>query len=64
MLLYDSKFTEFPGIFLMHWLGPYIVKEIMDGGVVYLMKMKGEIFLGRTNGSRLNFYMGNPTPMQ
>lgn len=27
VMLYDSKFTKFPGKFLMHSLGPYVVKE-------------------------------------
>eukprot|EP00253_Pinus_taeda_P030957 PITA_30957 len=34
VLLYDSKFDKFPGKFRMHWLGPYVIKEIIDGGVV------------------------------
>lgn len=46
MLMYDSMFIKFLGKFQMHWLGPYIIKEIMDGGVVQLVKMNGEIFLG------------------
>jgi len=34
VLLYDSKFDKFTGKFRMHWLGPYIVKEVTDGGAV------------------------------
>lgn len=34
VLLYDRKLTKFPGKFQMHWLGPYVVKEIIDGGAV------------------------------
>jgi len=34
VLLYDSKLTKFLGKFHMNWLGPYIVKEITDGGAV------------------------------
>eukprot|EP00253_Pinus_taeda_P016564 PITA_16564 len=34
VLLYDSKFQNFLGKFKMHWLGPYVVKEVTDGGVV------------------------------
>jgi len=44
VLLYDNKFTNFLGKFQMHWLGPYVVKEIMDGGTVQLMKLNGEVF--------------------
>jgi len=50
-LLYDSKFDKFPGKFQMHWLGPYVIKEIIDGGVVQLMKLNGDPFLGKVNGS-------------
>ena len=32
--LYNSKFTKFLGKFQMHWLRPYFVKEITNGGVV------------------------------
>jgi len=34
----------------MHWLGPYIIKEIIKGGGVHLMKLNGELFLGKING--------------
>jgi len=34
VLIYNSKFTKFIGKFQMHWLGPYVIKEIMDGGAV------------------------------
>jgi len=34
VLLYDSKFDKFPRNFKMHWLGPYVIKEITDGGEV------------------------------
>lgn len=56
VLLYDSKFTKFQGKFQMHWLGPYIIKEITDGGIVQLMKLNGEPFLRRVNGSQLKPY--------
>lgn len=34
VLLYDSKFDKFPGKFKMHWLGPYFIKEITNGGAI------------------------------
>ena len=34
VLLYDSKFDKFPGKFKMHWLGPYVIKDITNGGAV------------------------------
>ena len=51
VLLYDSKFTKFPGKFQMHWIGPYVIKEIIDGGTIQLAKLNGEPFQGRVNGS-------------
>ena len=61
MLLYDSKFKKFLGKFRMHWLGPYVVKEVIDGGVVQLVKLNEEPFPGRVNGSHVKPYMGGPT---
>jgi len=62
--MYDSKFTKFPGKFQMHWMGPYIVKDIMDGGIVQLAKLNGELFPRRINGSWLKLYRGDPAPVQ
>ena len=45
----------------MHWLGPYVVKEVTDGGVVQLAKLNGDPFPGKVNGSRLKLYMSGPT---
>lgn len=43
---------------LMHWMGPYVIKGTTDGGVVQLMKLKGKLFPGKVNGSRLQPYTG------
>lgn len=51
VLLYDSKFMKFLGKFQMHWMGPYIIKEIIYGGVVQLTKLNGKSFSRRVNGS-------------
>ena len=56
MLLYDSKFVKFPGKFKMHWLGPYQVQQVTNGGAVQLNKLNGEILPMLINGSRLNLY--------
>lgn len=48
----------------MHWLGPYVVKEITDGGIVQLVKLNGELFMGRVNGTQLKLYKGDPIPTQ
>jgi hypothetical protein len=34
VLVYDSKFLQQPGKFRMHWLGPYEVNTVIDGGTV------------------------------
>ena len=44
----------------MHELGPYHVKHVIDGGVVQLVKMDGEVFPTLVNGSRLKLYKDNP----
>eukprot|EP00253_Pinus_taeda_P007634 PITA_07634 len=58
VLLYDTKFDKFLGKFRMHWLGPYVIKEITNGGVVQLVKLNGEPFPGMVNGNRLKTYTG------
>ena len=60
VLLYDSKFDKFPGKFKMHWLGPYVIKDIIDGGMVQLVKLNGDPFLGKVNGSHLKPYIDGP----
>jgi len=53
VLLYDNNFDKFLGKLRMHWLGPYVIKEITDGGAVQLVKLNGDPFPGKVNGSRL-----------
>ena len=53
MLLYDSKFAKFLGKFCTHWLGPYQVKHVTNGGAVQLVKLNDEVFPTLVNGSRL-----------
>jgi len=38
------------------YLAITIIKEITDGGVVQLVKLNGDPFPGRVNGSRLKPY--------
>ena len=45
----------------MHWLGPYVVKEVTDRGAVQLVKLNGEPFPGKVNNSGLKPYMGGST---
>ena len=59
VLLYDSKFAKFPGKFCMHWLGPYQVKHITNGGAVRIAKLNDEEIPTLVNGSRLKLYRDN-----
>ena len=59
VFLYDNKFDKFPGKFRMHWLGPYVIKKISNGGVLQLVKLNGELFPGKVNGSHLKPYIGD-----
>ena len=61
VLLYDSKFDKFLGKLRIHWMGLYVIKEIIDGGAVQLVKLIGELFPGKVNGIHLNPYTrGSP----
>ena len=62
VLLYDSKFMKFPGKLKTHWKGSYIVQKVIDGGVVQLAKLNGEILPSMVNGSRLKNYRDRPGP--
>ena len=33
VLVYDSKFMRHPGKFRTHWLGPYEISYVIEGGV-------------------------------
>ena len=55
---------KFPGKFQMHSLGPYVIKEITDGGTVHLRKLNGEPFPRKVNGSRFKMYTGDHAPAQ
>jgi hypothetical protein len=40
----------------MHWLGPYVIKDVMDESVVQLETLNGEVLRGMVNGSHLKIY--------
>jgi len=44
----------------MHWLGPFVINDIMDGGAVQLVKLNGEPFPRKVNGNLLKPYSGDP----
>jgi hypothetical protein len=41
VLMYDNKSIQHPGKLRLHWLGPYEVNTIIDGGVVQLKGLGG-----------------------
>jgi hypothetical protein len=41
VLMYDNKSIQHLGKLRMHWLGPYEVKTVTDGGVVQLKDLGG-----------------------
>jgi hypothetical protein len=56
VLLYDRKFMQHPGKLCMHWLGPYVIKEVTEEGVVQLEILKEEALKGRVNENHLKLY--------
>ena len=59
VLMYDSKYFKHRGKLKTHWLGPYVFKEITDGGAVKLEKLDGTEVRGIVNGSRWTPYFDN-----
>ena len=53
VLLYDSKFTKHLGKLQMHWLGPYVILFIIDGGAMQLQQLDGMFLTKLVNGSRI-----------
>ena len=60
VLMYDSKFVRFPGKFCIHWLGPYQVRHVTEGGAASLVKLDGIMLPTMINGSRIKCYRDNP----
>jgi hypothetical protein len=62
VLLYNNKFMKHPGNFRTHWLGPFEVSYVTEGGVVQLRTLNGEWKDGLVNGSQLKLYYDNQLP--
>jgi hypothetical protein len=62
VLLYDNKFMKHLGNFRTHWLGPFEVAYVIEGGVMQLKTLSGEWKEGLVNGSRLKLYYDNQLP--
>ena len=50
--MYDDKLFKHPGKLKTHWLGPHVVKEIIDGGAMKLEKLDDMKVRGLINRSR------------
>ena len=48
----------------MHWLGPYQIQQVTEGGVVQLSKLNGELVPTLINGSRLKIYSDSHSTSQ
>jgi hypothetical protein len=53
VLFYDSKFLQHPEKLQMHWVGPYVIRFVIEAGIVQLENLDGEVMEGMVNGSRL-----------
>jgi hypothetical protein len=62
VLVYGSKFIKHPGKFRMHWLWPYEIAYVTEGGVAQLKTLNGEWKEGLVNGSQLKLYCYNQLP--
>jgi hypothetical protein len=56
VLMYENKSIQHPGKLIMHWLGPYEVKNVTEGGAVQLKDLAREEIRGMINESRLKLY--------
>ena len=50
VLLYDSKLAKHPIKLQMHWLGPYVINFIIEGGALQLKQFDGAILPKLVNG--------------
>jgi hypothetical protein len=47
----------------MHWLGPNVIKHVMEAGVAQLETLSGEILRGLVNGIVLKLYRDDRSSM-
>jgi len=47
---------QHPEKFRMNWLGPYVIKYMIEVGVAQLETLNGEVLGGLVNGSKLKIY--------
>ena len=59
VLMYDSEIFKHPGKLKGHWLGPYVVKEIIEGGALKLERLDGTKVNRIINASQFKPYFDN-----
>jgi hypothetical protein len=59
VLVYDTKFMKHPRKFHTHWLGPYEVSYVTEGGVAQLKTLNGEWKEVLVNGNWFKLYYDN-----
>jgi len=47
----------------MHWLGPYMIRYVIEVGGVQLEQLDGQVVEGLVNGSQLKLYRDNRPSM-
>ena len=61
--MYDIKFLKHTSKLQTHWLGPYVVEYVTDGGAVKFQKLDGTLLDGLVNGSWLKPYQDSRTSL-
>jgi hypothetical protein len=56
VLLYDSRYRNFPGKLHTRWVCPFVVDKVFDNGSLQLKDLQGNLLETKTNGSRVKLY--------
>jgi hypothetical protein len=57
VLVYENKFIKHPGKFITHWLGPYNIAYVTEGGATQLKTQNGEWKDDLVKGSLTEFVL-------
>jgi hypothetical protein len=56
VLLYDSRYRNFPSKLHTRWMGPFVVDKVFDNGSLQLKDLQENLLETKTNGSRVKLY--------
>ena len=62
VLLYDSRFQDFPRKLQTRWLGPYEIYKVHDNGTLTLVTIDRSGHTFKVNGHRVRLYYKPLTP--